>query len=103
VGLIQRAIETEGISTISISLNRGITEKVKPPRALLVPFPLGHPLGSPFDKELQRQILLEGLKHLVEITGPGTIVDFRESYHIEQRECTLCTVEDQVKDCRVLH
>jgi hypothetical protein len=45
-GLIQRAIEAERISTISISFNRGITGKVKPPRALLVDFPLGHPTGT---------------------------------------------------------
>ena len=93
MGLIQRAIEAEGISTISISLNRGITEKVKPPRALLVAFPLGHPMGNPFDKELQRQILMEALNHLTKITEPGTIADLTESYHIEGGKCTLCTVE----------
>jgi D-proline reductase (dithiol) PrdB len=93
VGLIQRAIEAEGISTISISLNRAITEKVKPPRALLVGFPLGHPMGNPFDKELQRQILTEGLRYLIKITEPGTIVDLTECYHIEGGKCTLCTVE----------
>jgi hypothetical protein len=93
VGLIQRSIEAEGISTISISLNRRITESVKPPRALLVAFPLGHPMGNPFDKGLQRQILMEGLKHLRKITEPGTIADLTESYHIEGDQCTLCTVE----------
>jgi D-proline reductase (dithiol) PrdB len=93
VGLIQRAIEAEGISTVSISLNRTITEKVKPPRALLVDFPLGHPMGNPFDKELQRQILTEGLRYLIKITEPGTIVDLTETYHIEEGKCTLCTVE----------
>ena len=75
MGLIQRAIEEEGIPTISISLNRTITERVKPPRALLVGFPLGHPMGNPFDDGRQRQILLAGLKYLKEIGDPGTIVD----------------------------
>jgi len=93
VGLIQRAIEAEGISTISISLNRAITEKIKPPRALLVGFPLGHPMGDPFDKELQRQILMEALNHLIEIPEPGTIADLTETYHMEGGKCTLCTVE----------
>lgn len=93
MGLIQRAIEAEGISTISISLNRTITEKVKPPRALLVAFPLGHPMGNPLDMELQRRVLTEGLKHLIKITEPGTIVDLIESYHHEGEKCTLCTVE----------
>lgn len=93
MGLIQRAIEAEGIPTISISLNRTITEKVKPPRALLVDFPLGHPMGNPFEKQLQRQILMEALKHLIKITEPGTILDLRETYRIEGEKCMLCTVE----------
>jgi len=75
VGLIQRTIEAEGIPTISISLNRTITEKVKPPRALLVGFALGHPMGNPFDKEIQRQILIEGLRLLKEIREAGAIVE----------------------------
>ena len=93
MGLIQRAIEAEGISTISISLNRTITEKVKPPRALLVAFPLGHPMGIPFHKEVQRQILTNGLKYLKAIEEAGTIVDLTETYQIEGRKCMLCEVE----------
>jgi hypothetical protein len=92
VGLIQRSIEAEGISTISLSLNRTITESVKPPRALLVAFPLGHPMGNRFDEGLQRQILTEGFKHLIKITVPGTIADLTESYHIDGQKCNLCTV-----------
>jgi hypothetical protein len=64
-----------GIPTISISFNRTITEKVKPPRAVLVHFPLGHPMGNPFDKTLQRKILMLSLNHLKTVTKPGTIVD----------------------------
>lgn len=57
VGLIQRAIEYAGITTVSISLLREITEKIQPPRALFVPFPLGYPLGEPDNSELQTFIL----------------------------------------------
>jgi hypothetical protein len=57
VGLIQRTIESVGISTVSISLLREITEKVQTPRALFAPFPLGYPLGKPLDPALQTQIL----------------------------------------------
>ena len=93
MGLIQRAIEAAGIPTISISLNRTITEKVMPPRALLVGFPLGHPMGNPFDGELQRQILLAGLKYLKEVGDPGTIVDLTRTYRMEGKNCLLCEVE----------
>lgn len=57
VGLIQRAIEYAGITTVSISVLREITEKIHPPRALFVPFPLGYPLGEPENAELQTRIL----------------------------------------------
>jgi hypothetical protein len=57
VGLIQRAIEYAGITTVSISLLREITEKLRPPRALFVPFPLGYPLGEPNNPDLQVRIM----------------------------------------------
>ncbi len=57
MGLIQRAIEYAGVTTVSISLLKEITEKIRPPRALFVPFPLGHPLGEPNDPELQTRIM----------------------------------------------
>ena len=43
--------------TASISMLPEITRKVRPPRALEVPYPLGFPLGRPNDPGLQRRIL----------------------------------------------
>ncbi len=57
VGLIQRQVEYAGITTVSISLLREITEKTRPPRALFVPFPLGYPLGEPNNADLQTRII----------------------------------------------
>jgi len=57
VGLIQRAIEYAGITTVSISLLREITEKIRPPRALFVPHPLGYPLGEPDNPNLQTRMM----------------------------------------------
>ena len=64
VGLIQGVLEEAGISSVSISQLQEVTRKVKPPRALLVPYPLGYPLGKPHDPALQRRIVLEALKLL---------------------------------------
>jgi D-proline reductase (dithiol) PrdB len=80
VGLIQRAIEEAGIPTLSISLNRTVTEKVKPPRAVLVGYPLGHPMGRPFDKKTQTSLLKEALTLLRDIRVPGTLVDASDRY-----------------------
>jgi D-proline reductase (dithiol) PrdB len=57
VGLIQAVIEDHGIPTVSISLLKEVTRKVKPPRSLFVDRPLGYPLGTPHDPDLQRRIL----------------------------------------------
>ena len=61
VGLIQSVIEKSGIPTVSISLLKEVTEKVRPPRALYVPFPLGYPLGKPHEPELQKSIIRAAL------------------------------------------
>ncbi len=76
VGLIQRAIEEIGISTISITLVRSITEQVKPPRALAVPYRFGYPLGEPNNPSLQRKIILAALELLQDKQSPPAIVEF---------------------------
>ena len=43
--MLARSLEAAGLSTTSISLVREHTEKVKPPRALWVPFPFGLAFG----------------------------------------------------------
>jgi hypothetical protein len=61
VCLLQAAIERAGIATVSISLLREVTSVIRPPRALFVPFPMGHPLGAPNDAPLQHQIIAPAL------------------------------------------
>ena len=70
VGLIQRAVEAAGISTVSITLIEDITKKVKPPRVLAVPYGFGHPLGEPNNPELQHAIIAEALTLLEDKTPP---------------------------------
>ena len=68
--MLARALETEGIATTSISMVREHTEKVKPPRALFVPFPFGNALGRADDPALQHRVLRAALDLLAEPTGP---------------------------------
>ena len=77
VGLIQRAIEYAGITTVSISLLREITEKIRPPRALFVPFPLGYPLGEPHNPDLQLRIMRTAFS-LLPHTNVPVLEDFRD-------------------------
>ncbi len=85
MGLIQREIEKNGISTIGISIVRKFTEKVKPPRTIFLKWPFGHPLGEPFKKDQQRAVLLKAFDALNSIEIPGEIIDLpfrwkREKY-----------------------
>jgi hypothetical protein len=70
VSVIQRQIEAQGVSTVSISLFRPFAEKVKPPRALWVPFPFGRPLGAPNNKSIQRKVIFAMFDLLTREEGP---------------------------------
>jgi D-proline reductase (dithiol) PrdB len=76
VGLIQSVIERAGIPTASVTLLRGITERVVPPRAMFVDYPLGYPLGVPNNPALQTEIILATLGLLAEGVPPAIIRDF---------------------------
>jgi len=77
VSLVAAALEREGISTVVIQLLRLVTEKVRPPRALVVPFRHGYPLDSPDDPAKQRAVIKAAL-NLLEDPGlkPPAIRDF---------------------------
>ena len=75
MGLIQRAVEKVGIPTIGVTLQKEITRRVKPPRALYLRYPFGHPMGEAFAVRQQRAVLLAALEALETITEPGTIIE----------------------------
>jgi hypothetical protein len=49
------------MTTVSITLLRDVTEIIRPPRALSVPFRFGYPLGKPDDPILQHQVIAAAL------------------------------------------
>ncbi len=61
VSLIAAEIERRGIPTVCVILLREIAEKVRPPRALSVPFAHGFPLGKANDAELQKKVMMAAL------------------------------------------
>jgi D-proline reductase (dithiol) PrdB len=75
VGLVQRAIEAAGIPTIGITLQKEITRRVRPPRALYLRYPFGHPMGEAFATAQQRTILVQALQALETVRVPGAIVE----------------------------
>ncbi len=73
--MLARVLESHGIATTSVSLVREHTEKIKPPRALFVPFPFGYAFGRPNDQALQHRVLGAALDLLAAPAGP-VLADF---------------------------
>jgi hypothetical protein len=48
-----------------------VTKHCKPPRAVFLPFMMGHHFGVPFHRELQRRIIRAALDHLSEAKESG--------------------------------
>ena len=71
---------------MSPTVARDVTEHAKPPRALFLPFMMGHHFGVPFHRELQRRVVLECLDHLVRARHSGEIRDFPVTWGEARRE-----------------
>ncbi len=83
---MQRAIERRGIPTVSITVALDVTEHIKPPRALFIPFMMGHHFGTPFHAELQRRIIKEALTHLVNAKRSGEVRKIPVTWAVARRE-----------------
>ena len=78
VGLVAAELERQGISTVTIQLLREVAERVRPPRALFVPFRHGYPLDAPGDPERQYAVLEAALRLLEDpALEPPALVDYR--------------------------
>jgi hypothetical protein len=74
VSLVAAELERQGIATVALQLLREIAEAVRPPRALLVPYPLDRPDDPP------RQLaVLEAALRLLETRDlwPPGLRDFK--------------------------
>ena len=78
MGLVAAELERQGISTVVINLLRLVTEQVRPPRALSVPFRHGYPLDSPNNPKKQHAVLAAALGLFEnQQLKPPAIVDFK--------------------------
>ena len=63
-------LEERGLPTTVLALVLPQVEKTRPPRAVMLPFMLGRPLGEPNDPPFQRRVLLQALGLLERTDGP---------------------------------
>ena len=77
VGLVAAELEREGIATVVLQLLREVAERVRPPRALFVPFPHGYPMGKAEDPAKQHAVLEAALRILEDRSlTPPVLVDY---------------------------
>jgi len=70
-------LERAGIATVVIGLTRLHIEKIRPPRALWVPFQLGRPLGGfTVNGQFKKEVLRAALALLERVDGPVILEDF---------------------------
>jgi len=77
VGLIAAELERHGISTVALQLLRDVAQRLRPPRALFVPFRHGYPLDTANDPARQHAVL-EAALNLAEASTltPPVLADF---------------------------
>jgi hypothetical protein len=69
-------LEERGLPTTVLALVLPQVEKTRPPRAVMLPFMLGRPLGEPNDPPFQRRVLLQALRLLERTDGPVILDHF---------------------------
>ena len=77
MSVLARVFESAGLATVAIALVREHAERVRPPRALWVPFYFGYALGKPDDPAFQRQVIAAALATLDAAEGP-VLADYPE-------------------------
>ncbi len=78
MGLVAAELERRGIATVAIQLLRKVALRVRPPRALFVPFRHGYPLDAPGEPQRQRAVLEAALRMLEDpALRPPALVDFQ--------------------------
>jgi hypothetical protein len=77
VSLIAAELERRGVATVALQLLREVARKVRPPRALFVPFKHGYPLGSPNDAASQHAVIEAALRLLEDPSiMPPVLIDY---------------------------
>ena len=69
MGLVSRAIEEEGVPTVTLAMER----EVEAPRVAFVPFPYNFPVGEPGERGKHREVVLAALGLLHELHEPGEV------------------------------
>ncbi|HNQ14607.1 MAG TPA: glycine/sarcosine/betaine reductase selenoprotein B family protein, partial [Pyrinomonadaceae bacterium] len=72
LGIVARAIEMKGISTMIVSVDRKVTDMVRPPRTAYYSGDFGAVAGKPNWREYQLRVLDEAIRWIETFDQPGS-------------------------------
>jgi D-proline reductase (dithiol) PrdB len=72
LGIVARAIEEKGIPTMLISVDRTVTDKIRPPRTAYYDGKFGAVVGEPNWKQYQLRVLDESLRWIETLDQPAS-------------------------------
>lgn len=75
VSLVSRHLEANGIPTVIVANARDIVEHCGVARLYFTDFPLGSPIGEPFDEAMQRTVVAGALDLLETASGPRSTAE----------------------------
>lgn len=71
LGIVARALEKANVPTLMISVDRAMTDRVRPPRTAYYAGEFGRVIGNPNEKEYQLRLLDEALRWIETFDQPG--------------------------------
>ena len=74
MSLVARCLEANGLPTVIIGSALDIVEHYGAPRFVFTDLPLGNPVGHPWDRDMQRDVVRLALSTLGTASGPRTTV-----------------------------
>jgi hypothetical protein len=81
------------VPTVSITVAKDVTEAVKVPRAIFLPWPMGHHFGVPFHAALQHRVIREALNLVYSAEESGTIITLPIKWADVRREAKVLSAQ----------
>ncbi len=91
--MLARALEEGGLTTVALALIKEHAQRVKPPRALFVPFPFGFALGRAEDAAFQHRVIAAALD-LLKYDQTPVLAEFPEDGEAPARLLQASAVKD---------
>ena len=98
MGLIARYLETNGIPTVIAGSAKDIVEQCGVPRFLFTDFPLGNPIGIPYDTEMQKTITHMALDLVTSTSFSRTTVQTPFEWHDDEWRKGFMYVGDENRE-----